>query len=580
MFSMAQGEGNIWHFGNNAGIDFNSGTAVAINGPVHTSEGSASICNASGALLFSTDGVTVYDANSDTMDTGLYGHNSTSQSALIVPDPGNNNRYYVFTADYGAFSHGINYSIVDMSLNGGLGSVVLMNSPLLTPASEKLTAVKNTNGTDYWVVAHAYPNNEFYVYPVSSSGVGLPVISTIGLPIVSQNNVVGCIKFSPDGQKIASASCNLVNEPVELFDFDAATGLLSNYITIPGTGNSYGLSFSPDNSKLYISFIGTPSIDILQYDLTVPNFQNFPDTIMIFSTYFICSLQLAPDGKIYCAKYGGNKLGVINNPNLSGALCGYNDLGFTLATGSTTTYGLPNYFEGYPVQNCFINPVSTNTDLLCKGINTGAIDITLSGGTLPITFLWNTGATTEDLSNLFAGNYSVTITDSIGCVEIVADTITEPLALMVTLNFSQNQDSIFASVNGGTPPYFYNWSNGATTAFVTNLSGGTYSVTITDANGCEISTNIKFSSIENFSSENNLSIYPNPVSEQLIVDNGQWLINEIKITDILGRIITGHFHLTAVPYSVDVSNFSEGIYFIKLVSSSGLTIVKKFVVVH
>ncbi|MFY8029734.1 MAG: hypothetical protein ACOVPB_11205, partial [Bacteroidia bacterium] len=95
----AQGEANIWYFGQNAGLDFNSGSPVPLsNGAINTYEGCASIANSAGALKFYTDGITVWNANHTAMPngTGLFGDPSATQSAIIVPKPGNPNIYYVF----------------------------------------------------------------------------------------------------------------------------------------------------------------------------------------------------------------------------------------------------------------------------------------------------------------------------------------------------------------------------------------------------------------------------------------------------------------------------------------------------
>ena len=119
-----QGEGNIWYFGANAGIDFNSGTATAVtNGSLNSFEGCASICDAGGNLLFYTDGVTVFNSNHAAMPngTGLSGHDNSTQSAIIVKKPGSTSKYYIFTTDFQANINGLQYSEVDMTLQGGLG---------------------------------------------------------------------------------------------------------------------------------------------------------------------------------------------------------------------------------------------------------------------------------------------------------------------------------------------------------------------------------------------------------------------------------------------------------------------------
>ena len=143
----AQGEANVWYFGENAGLDFNSGTPVALtNGALVTNEGCASISDSVGNLLFYTDGVTVYNNNHTIMPNGngLNGDSSSTHSAIIVPKPGNNDEYYIFTVDRGGQSDGLQYSQVNMNLDNGLGDVVsgMKNVFLVAPTTEKVTAIK------------------------------------------------------------------------------------------------------------------------------------------------------------------------------------------------------------------------------------------------------------------------------------------------------------------------------------------------------------------------------------------------------------------------------------------------------
>ena len=122
-FCFGQLESNNWYFGSNAGITFSSGAPVALtNGALTTTEGVATISDGSGNLLFYTNGVTVWNRNHLTMTngTGLFGDGSSTQSAIIVKQPGNTNIYYVFTSDNDAGPNGICYSIVDMNLSLGL----------------------------------------------------------------------------------------------------------------------------------------------------------------------------------------------------------------------------------------------------------------------------------------------------------------------------------------------------------------------------------------------------------------------------------------------------------------------------
>ncbi|MGI9545060.1 MAG: hypothetical protein ACR2MX_17495, partial [Cyclobacteriaceae bacterium] len=140
---------------------------------------------------------------------------------------------------------------------------------------------------------------------------------------------------------------------------------------------------------------------------------------------------------------------------------------------------------------------TTQVDVLCFGEATGSIDLTVSGGTPGYTFFWSTGETTEDISNLTAGTYNVTIIDANGCETTNSVTITEPAAALTSsttqvdvLCFGEATGSIDLTVSGGTPGYTFLWSTGATTEDISGLTAGTYDVTITDANGCETTDSV------------------------------------------------------------------------------------------
>ena len=122
----AQHKADIWYFGDYAGMDFRNGSPVALtNSAMSQYEGCATISDKDGNLLFYTDGMTVWNKNHSIMQngTGLMGAPSSSQSGIIVPKPGSNNLYYIFTVPFETDPGGLRYSIVDMTLNGGLGAV-------------------------------------------------------------------------------------------------------------------------------------------------------------------------------------------------------------------------------------------------------------------------------------------------------------------------------------------------------------------------------------------------------------------------------------------------------------------------
>jgi len=141
-----------------------------------------------------------------------------------------------------------------------------------------------------------------------------------------------------------------------------------------------------------------------------------------------------------------------------------------------------------------ISLVTTQTNILCNGGNTGAVNLTVAGGTLPYSYAWSNGAVTEDLSTLTAGNYTVIVTDANGstggCTATASVTITQPLAPL-TLNFIQTNvlcnggltGAINLTSSGGTALYTYSWSNGAITEDLVSIAAGTYTVIVNDANG-------------------------------------------------------------------------------------------------
>ncbi len=127
---------------------------------------------------------------------------------------------------------------------------------------------------------------------------------------------------------------------------------------------------------------------------------------------------------------------------------------------------------------------------LCKGGATGSIALTVNGGTSGYTYLWSNTATTQNLTNVSAGFYSVTITDSKGCTTTSSATVTEPSAIAVAASVTNilcnggTTGAINITATGGTGTYTYNWGGGITIEDRTGLSAGTYSVTVTDGNSC------------------------------------------------------------------------------------------------
>ncbi|MEM8510515.1 MAG: T9SS type B sorting domain-containing protein [Bacteroidota bacterium] len=362
----SQGEATNWYFGRNAGLDFNSGDPVPLlNGELSAIEGCGTISDPDGSLLFYSDGVTIWNRNHQVMPNGeeLKGSTSSSQSVLIVPNPGNSALFYTFTTDDALLfqtgkANGFNYSVVDMSQDNGRGDVVEKNINLLPIGSEKVTGVYNFTNNFYWVITHF--QNAFYAYRVDENGVDPnPVISTVGPNENNFANGRGTLKISPNAAKIAMSY--LIVSPrydtsLYVFDFDVATGQVTNPIAaVDHTRAYYGLEFSSNSKKLYASGVNFDTdntlglIDILQFDLEKPDFFSNETTLLRFSsngtTFVSGGLQIGVDKKIYHTLFN-KKLSVIERPNQDGPLAGAKKFSIDLG-GRQSLFGLPNFVQSF-----------------------------------------------------------------------------------------------------------------------------------------------------------------------------------------------------------------------------------------
>ncbi|QEE50979.1 T9SS type B sorting domain-containing protein [Flavobacterium alkalisoli] len=341
--SLQAQEHNIWYFGAGAGLDFNNGVPTALSdGQIQTSEGTASISDSEGNLLFYTDGRTIWNQTHQIMENGqdLMGHYSATQSALIIPKPGSQQRFYVFTVTAWGEANGFRYSEIDMTVNTGLGAVIDKNILVQTPVAEALNATWHSNGEDIWVVVHGFENNLFYAYLVTSAGVSLnPVTSTSLHP--SDAFGQSSIKISPDGSKLAFTRLNGQNG-LQLFDFDNSTGLITNPLLLHGPG-CYSTDFSSSGNILYM----TRGDSLRQYNLLAADISASAVIINIDETVRLSSIQRGPDNKIYIARYLQDYVSVINNPEILGTGCNFESVGINnLGTNSIpprySTNGLPN----------------------------------------------------------------------------------------------------------------------------------------------------------------------------------------------------------------------------------------------
>ncbi|MBL0054207.1 MAG: hypothetical protein IPP29_23365 [Bacteroidetes bacterium] len=497
----AQKQFEKWYFGSFAGLDFSSGVPVPLtNSAMFTVEGSSSISDTSGNLLFYTDGLSVYNALHVAMPNGigLAGGGSSTQSALILPMPGNVNLYYIFTVPDFA-SLGFNYSIVDMTLQGGLGDVTAKNTFLLGNVSEKLSAVYHANGTDVWVCVHSYTGDAFHSFLVTPLGINAPVVSNCGSPF-SLSSTIGYLRFSPTGNK--AAQCLFDLNAVDIFDFDNSTGVLSNAATFAAGTNfyAYGLEFSSTGKTLYASSDQSQG-EIYQFDM-----QAGSQSAIVASAVNIYTqnnnggaLLSGPDGKIYFTDYQLSSLGVINYPDSLGLSCNVVDFSIPLGSGASQI-GLPNYLapKYTPLNVAPVVNLQSSDTIFCEK---QCIDFNDLSTNNPTSWQWNfagaspSTSTDQNPSGICYNNYGSFDVTLIACNSAGCDTLLLPGFIneyqIPAPTITQSGDTLFSSL-----AVSYQWYSvdsgliiGAVNYNYIPTYAGSFYVIVTDTNGCEGASN-------------------------------------------------------------------------------------------
>lgn len=373
-------QARFWYFGDGAALDFSSDPpTVLANGATFSREASAVATDILGNLLFYTDAQTLYARNHQPMPNGsnLDGHASTTQT-LILPEPESPGRFYVFTPnsfDNLPSGKGLSYSVVDMSLQSSLGDVPAGQKNIsLVPQNlftEKISATRHCNGKDWWILTKERQNNRFRAYPLMAGGLGTAATSDIGTAgSTALPNTIGCLKFSPNGEKVVNTLFSTGG--FEIFDFDKSTGLLSNAVTItdPSFGGAYGVEFSPDGKLLYLTNLIAPS-HIWQFDLTAGDGTAIRASALVLAEfpdeYRFGQLQRAPNSKIYVTNTFPLQftpgLGIIHKPNIAGTGCQYQQGGLNLTPGSANL-GLPSFPQDFLVKS--IQADITGPDTVCQ----------------------------------------------------------------------------------------------------------------------------------------------------------------------------------------------------------------------
>lgn len=296
-------EGKNWIFGENAMITFTTPpVAKSVDAPFPA--GTSIISDPLGNLLFYTDGSTIYDKNGQAMPngSGLAGSPSQKSNSLIIPKPGSNAIYFVFTLFPKV---GLYYSIVNMEKNDGKGDVIQKNT-ILNSFTIDMAGYVNNGNDKAWLVSPISTGNIFYAYKIVT-GVAQPIISETGPEIAT----IKKFKFSPDGTRLVISD----GKQVHLYTFNINSGKVE-YVTSLDAPDANGLEFAKNGLKLFISSQNNGDIHFVN----LPNQSTIGPLTKLYewpanSKPTLGDIQLAPDGNIYIAKKGQSCMARIEKVN-------------------------------------------------------------------------------------------------------------------------------------------------------------------------------------------------------------------------------------------------------------------------
>lgn len=598
-----------WVFSGYSGMNFNTNPPQAFTAGLSGSIGCASVASPkTGNLLFYTDGRKIYNKNNTVMPNGTL-INSTQltspyEGVCIVPMIDSPGKYYVFTVETPSYSNRgvLRYSIVDTTLNGGLGDIVAGRKDVYVDSvlTHSVLAVPGDN-CDIWLVVHRRDTSLFKTYHITRHGLNTtPVTSNVGpmygkpptlirnFPtMVSSAYGFSGMAISPSRKKIAIYSKSMHNllgltasrpylpnlHGILLCDFDPATGSVSNGLRIDSNVHHTYLSmcFSPDNSKLYMSAESdtawTYTSFVYQYDVstrdsqTIRNsmtqvlatensgtaFKLYNDTIYLAGT----AVYLRLNNTTY------TRFARINNPNKAGLACNLQD---TIAT--LTVDGI-----GYALPSDVVLPQPSDTmhtrvldTLFCKPFN-----MKLQGRPGFNAYEWSTGSTDTGITVTQQSTYWVKSKDychSFIDTFVITGTNLPPASITVN-GYQLGTASSYTS---------YQWYlNGVAISNETNATydvkaNGIYSVKVSNGLGCYDSVAYTVTNYVGISSlpelQQAISVYPNPA--KTIVHIVSPVAVNATISTIDGRKVS---YLQNVD-QIDIAHLAEGIYLLHITNSS------------
>lgn len=427
----AQGERDTWYFGQKAGMHYDGNEYVNLdNNTIERNiflgiiAGPDNIICASddeGNLLFYSDGKTYRNRlHQNLLNSPADKAAMRESQAAVARDPGNPNKYYVFTTIMEGLSTRLTYTVVDMSLDGGLGGLVpnQVNVVITTNTGQHMVTAKHANGIDTWLLC--IKRGRYYAYLITENGISTSAVtSQAGFSFVNGNTLqFGNMVVSPNNEFIATGFPYFSKEAdasdtgpgrfssqIFLSRFNRLNGKLSlifeddEEVEGEPTVPSASIEFSSNSSLLYTSYVG---IGLKQYNIS--DLENIPEPILIADAPSYPYLKLGPNGQIFSIQRGDFSIGAIKKPNELGLDCDYRSSVLNLSAPNLMdlpTFLLPKYPEGISFKN------------ICEGETT---EFNFAGSfRQDVTIEWDFGdgntAIGENINHVYqnSGTYIVTV---------------------------------------------------------------------------------------------------------------------------------------------------------------------------
>ncbi|AZQ42806.1 T9SS type B sorting domain-containing protein [Nonlabens ponticola] len=419
----AQKEGNTWVFGQNAGVEFDGIAVRSIEeARFNSTEAAASISDRFGNFLFATDGTRVINSEFQTMENGddLDGSQSSAQ-IVILPDPTNELRYYIFYISKQNDRLNLNYALVSFVSNP-LGNVILKNLNLRSNVTERLTWLYGDYINSFYIIASS--SDTFFVYSLDTAGLNESPrsfkMNTDDIIEISQ------IKYNAARDLIANAN----RDQIEIMNWDRDSGAVQDSFVIDfedrGDFNSiYSIEFSKSGRYLYAStvFDGIYQIDL--QDLNSEDAQNSITQLLPINPVvrdngvqvLDWALQIGPNDKIYVCHGGYDALGVLENPENEAGSVNYNFASVPLdgLTGISLPQLPPSFKFGDIITRNNCSGETVNIELITNIL--GTVTWNLGDGTIisgnPIDHIYSDSGTYQITATVSSQSGNITFSQEI-----------------------------------------------------------------------------------------------------------------------------------------------------------------------